>query len=162
MAMSRRGLVIGVPATVISPSVTGSSPAISRSRVDLPQPERPSDRDELALGDVEVDAAQRLDPARSGRRRCGTPPDSRIISGGSLPLDDHEPGKGNRRSVRYSTVRGGRLSVSVTQLRFRSATDTPGCGCWSSRTLCPRRVPSRRSRRLIPPAGTVGPTTRSG
>src|SRR4051794_17542845 len=42
MAMSRRGPVTRSPDTVISPAEAGSRPAISRSMVDLPQPDRPT------------------------------------------------------------------------------------------------------------------------
>lgn len=83
------------------------------------------DGDELALRDVEVDAAQRLDAARAAVEGTGhrgqldhflpAPFRSAITSPARVTVG--RP---------YSTVRGGRLSVSVMQLRFRSATDTPG------------------------------------
>nr|WP_281360749.1 hypothetical protein [Lentzea indica] len=38
---SRRGLVTWEPATKIRPRAGASSPAMSRSNVDLPQPDRP-------------------------------------------------------------------------------------------------------------------------
>ena len=42
-----------------------SSPAIMRSSVDLPQPEGPTNDDELAIGDVEVDALDDLHGAET-------------------------------------------------------------------------------------------------
>ena len=51
------------PPIAISPSVISSSPAIIRSRVDLPQPDGPDEHDELAVGDVDVDAVDDLGAA---------------------------------------------------------------------------------------------------
>jgi hypothetical protein len=42
IVMSRRGRVTRSPDTRTSPALTGSSPEINRSSVDLPQPDRPS------------------------------------------------------------------------------------------------------------------------
>ena len=54
------------PATVTVPAVAGRSPATMRSRVDLPQPLGPDQRDELAGADAQRDAGERLD--RAARR----------------------------------------------------------------------------------------------
>ena len=50
----------------ISPSVTVSSPAIMRSRVDLPQPDGPTSTTKSPSGIDEVDALHRLDAAGIG------------------------------------------------------------------------------------------------
>ena len=53
---------------MMSPEVGVSRPAIMRSSVDLPQPEGPTQHDELAVGDVEVDALEHVGLCR---RTCG-------------------------------------------------------------------------------------------
>ena len=64
-ASSRGGLVrVSRPATVtrpdsVPPVKCGTSPLRQRSRVDLPEPGLADDQDELALGDVQLDAVQR-------------------------------------------------------------------------------------------------------
>ena len=50
-----------IPASSSSPSVGESRPATRLSNVDLPHPDGPIDRDELAGAHLEVDAAQRAD-----------------------------------------------------------------------------------------------------
>ncbi len=45
---------------LIFPEVCVSSPAMMRRSVDLPQPEAPEQHDELAVGDVEVDALEHV------------------------------------------------------------------------------------------------------
>jgi len=52
------------PPIMMSPSVISSSPAIIRSVVDFPH-RRPDQHDELMVGDVEIDAAHRLDVVRN-------------------------------------------------------------------------------------------------
>ena len=62
MAMRRLAgciLVTSAPLMKIEPAVTSSSPAIMRSIVDLPQPDGPEQRAELALADRQVDIADR-------------------------------------------------------------------------------------------------------
>ena len=51
------------PSIEMSPEVISSSPAIIRSRVDLPQPEGPTKTHELAILDCQVDALDDLDVA---------------------------------------------------------------------------------------------------
>ena len=50
-----------MPPIRISPELISSSPAIMRSAVVLPQPGRADEHDELALGDLEVEVADRDD-----------------------------------------------------------------------------------------------------
>ena len=52
-----------LPAISISPPVTDSSPAIMRSKVDLPQPEGPSSTTKVPSSMVEVDAMDDFDVA---------------------------------------------------------------------------------------------------
>ena len=62
MAMSRSFGAMSLttlPPMRSSPSVMSSSPAIMFSVVDLPQPGRADEDDELAVGDVEVDVVRR-------------------------------------------------------------------------------------------------------
>ena len=47
-----------VPSIATVPAVISSSPAIMRSSVDLPQPGRADQHDELAVVDREVDVAE--------------------------------------------------------------------------------------------------------
>ena len=74
MAMSRSfgGSVVDQPPPMrISPPVTSSSPAIMRSSVDLPQPGRADQHDELAVLDGEVDAVQhRVTAPKALRTSC--------------------------------------------------------------------------------------------
>ena len=48
--------VTSTPPSRIRPAVGSSKPAIIRSTVVLPEPDGPSSAEELAVGDVEVDA----------------------------------------------------------------------------------------------------------
>ena len=51
------------PPAVTVPAVGSSKPAIIRSTVVLPEPDGPQHGEELAVGDLEVDAGDRLDGA---------------------------------------------------------------------------------------------------
>ena len=60
------------PPIMMSPSEMSSRPAIIRSVVDLPQPDGPDQHDKLMVGDVEIDAAHRLDLVISASPPCAT------------------------------------------------------------------------------------------
>ena len=51
--LPRRG---GAPATVTVPEVSGCRPRITRSRLVLPDPLAPEHRQELTVGDVQIDS----------------------------------------------------------------------------------------------------------
>ena len=56
-------LVMSLASISTWPEVTSSRPAMSRSRVDLPQPDGPDEHRELAVLDVEIDAVDHVDGA---------------------------------------------------------------------------------------------------
>ena len=59
MPRSGPGSRTGAPSSTMRPLLGRSSPATSRSKVDLPQPDGPEDGDEVVVGDGEVDRLER-------------------------------------------------------------------------------------------------------
>ena len=79
MPMSGMGARTARPATVTVPTVAGRSPATMRSRVDLPQPLGPDQRDELARADRRAKCRRAPRPGRSPPRRSCRPGRGRSV-----------------------------------------------------------------------------------
>ena len=137
------------------PTVGWSSPASSRSRVDLPQPDSPTMPNRSPARDVEAHAAQRVDdrpgPGQRGARAAvvaGHVPDAereRLVSHGSRSGRPSRAGRaptgvvaGEAASPRPAPVHAGTV---LADRRWRAGS---GCGTRSRPGTGRRRAPSRR------------------